>query len=483
MTEVNVEPLAAVAPAATVRLSPVQRAALGRAARAGVPRSSHADPGDDVGRPDPLALLEGQAESRVPELVPIRHGRMASSPFAYYRGAALPMAADLARTPTSGIRVQACGDAHLLNFGVYKTPERSLVFDINDFDETLPGPWEWDVKRLAASLVVAGRERGFGQKQRASAVLSAVGRYRRAMAEFAAMPTLDVWYARLSGDDLAQRLTTIGTSRTNARIVRRGQEQLAKAATRTNLQAVSALTGVVGGRLAFVSQPPLVEPLENLLPEHERERLEELLGDLLKGYLTSVSTERRWLLGQYGIVDIARKVVGVGSVGTRCWIVLLTGRDDEDALILQAKEAQPSVLEPYLERSAFTNDGERVVTGQRLMQAASDICLGWDRVTGIDGRARDFYVRQLRDGKGSVDITKMVPEALTAYAEICGWTLARAHARSGDRIAIAAYLGSSDVFDQAVVRFAEAYADRNERDHAALVKAVSEGRLQATSGV
>jgi len=408
---------------------------------------------------------------------------MASSAFAYYRGAALPMAADLSRTPTSGIRVQACGDAHLLNFGVYKTPERSLVFDINDFDETLPGPWEWDVKRLAASLVVAGRERGFGHKQRAAAVLSGVGRYRTAMAEFAAMRTLDVWYARLDADDLAKRLTTIGTSRTNARLVRRGQEQLAKAATRTNLQAVSALTRVVEGRLAFVSQPPLVERLENMLAEDELERVEDWLEGLLTGYLTSVSTERRWLLKQYGIVDMARKVVGVGSVGTRCWIVLLTSRDDEDALILQAKEAQPSVLATYLEPSTFSNDGERVVTGQRLMQAASDTFLGWDKVTGIDGQVRDFYVRQLRDGKGSVDITKIVPEALTAYAEICGWTLARAHARSGDRIAIAAYLGSSDVFDQALVRFAEAYADRNERDHAALVTAISDGRLQATSGV
>src|SRR5689334_20372641 len=294
MTEVSVEPLASEASATTVRLSPAQRAALGRAARARVPRSSHADPGGEEGRPDPLALLEGQAQSRVPQLVPIRHGRMASSAFAYYRGAALPMAADLARTPASGIRVQACGDAHLLNFGVYKTPERSLVFDINDFDETLPGPWEWDVKRLAASLVVAGRERGFGQKQRAAAVLSGVGRYRRAMAEFAAMPTIDVWYARLSADDLAKRMSTIGSARTNARIVRRGQEQLAKAATRTNLQAVSALTHVVDGRLAFVSQPPLVERLEDLLPERERERLEELLEGLLTGYLTSVSRDRQW---------------------------------------------------------------------------------------------------------------------------------------------------------------------------------------------
>jgi uncharacterized protein (DUF2252 family) len=479
MTQLTAQPLAS---GGTVLLPPADRAALGRAARARVPRSSHADPGPEDER-DPVALLEAQAQSRVPELVPIRHGRMTSSPFAYYRGAALPMAADLARTPTSGLRVQVCGDAHLLNFGLYNTPERSLVFDINDFDETLPGPWEWDVKRLATSIAVAGRERGFSQKQRAAAVLAAVGRYRTAMADFAAQPTLDVWYARLGADELAQRMESIGTTRKGARVVRTGRQQLAKAATRTNLQAVSALTRVVDGRLRFVSQPPLVERLENLLPEPERVRLEEWLEGLLTGYLASVPTERRWLLAQYGIVDMAHKVVGVGSVGTRCWIILLTGRDVEDALILQAKEAQPSVLEAYLEPSAFANNGERVVTGQRLMQAASDIVLGWDRVAGMDGRPRDFYVRQLRDGKGSVDITKMVPEGLTPYAEICGWTLARAHARSGDRIAIAAYLGSSEVFDRAVLRFAEAYADRNERDHAALVKAIADGRLQATPGV
>jgi uncharacterized protein (DUF2252 family) len=483
MTEVSATPLVPEAPLVATRLTPAERAALGRAARAAVPRSSHADLGESSGRADPVALLEAQAASRVTELVPIRHGRMSSSPFAYYRGAALPMAADLARTPASGIRVQVCGDAHLLNFGLYNTPERSLVFDINDFDETLPGPWEWDVKRLAASLVVAGRERGFSSKQRATAVLAAVGRYRSAMAEFAAQRNLDVWYARLGADELVQRLGSIGATRKGAGVARTAQKQMAKAATRTNLQAVSSLTRVVDDRLAFVSQPPLVEPLEGLLPERERVRVEEWLGGLLTGYASSLPTERRWLLRQYGIVDMARKVVGVGSVGTRCWIILLIGRDLDDALVLQAKEAQPSVLEPYLQPSVFANDGERVVAGQRLMQAASDMLLGWDHVTGVDGLARDFYVRQLRDGKGSVDITRMVPEGLTPYAEICGWTLARAHARSGDRIAIAAYLGSSDVFDQALLRFAEAYADRNEQDHAALVKAVSEGRLQATPGV
>ncbi len=483
MTEVSAKPLVPEAPVVATRLTPAERAALGRAARAAVPRSSHADLGESSGRADPVALLEAQAASRVTELVPIRHGRMSSSPFAYYRGAALPMAADLARTPASGIRVQVCGDAHLLNFGLYNTPERSLVFDINDFDETLPGPWEWDVKRLAASLVVAGRERGFSSKQRATAVLAGVGRYRSAMAEFAAQRNLDVWYARLGADELAQRIASIGATRKGARVARTGQKQMAKAATRTNLQAASSLTRVVDDRLAFVSQPPLVEPLEDLLADRERVRVEEWLEGLLTGYASSLPTERRWLLRQYGIVDMARKVVGVGSVGTRCWIVLLIGRDLDDALVLQAKEAQPSVLEPYLQPSVFANDGERVVTGQRLMQAASDMLLGWDHVTGVDGLARDFYVRQLRDGKGSVDITRMVPEGLTPYAEICGWTLARAHARSGDRIAIAAYLGSSDVFDQAVLRFAEAYADRNEQDHAALVKAVSEGRLQATPGV
>jgi uncharacterized protein (DUF2252 family) len=357
------------------------------------------------------------------------------------------------------------------------------VFDINDFDETLPGPWEWDVKRLAASLVVAGRERQFTSKQRQSAVLAAVRTYRRAMAEFAGRRTIDVWYARLDSADLEQRIANIRVKGKGADIARTGRQQMAKAATKTNLQAVSSLTHVVDGRLAFVHQPPLVEPLENLLSEGERERLEDWLEEMLTGYLRSLPTERRWLVGQYGIVDMARKVVGVGSVGTRCWILLLTGRDIEDPLVLQAKEAQPSVLAPYLEPSAFANDGERVVTGQRLMQAASDILLGWITVTGLDGRRRDFYVRQLRDGKGSVDITKMIPEGLTAYAEICGWTLARAHARSGDRIAITAYLGSSDVFDQAMVRFAEAYADRNERDHAALVTAVASGRVQATPGV
>jgi uncharacterized protein (DUF2252 family) len=303
------------------------------------------------------------------------------------------------------------------------------------------------------------------------------------MAEFATRRTIDVWYARLDAADLARRVANIGATRKGATLARTGRQQMAKAATRTNLQAVSSLTRVVDGRLAFVNQPPLVEPLDNFLSDRERERLEEWLEGLLTGYLSSVPTERRWLIGQYGIVDMARKVVGVGSVGTRCWILLLTGRDVEDPLILQAKEAQPSVLEPYLEPSPFANNGERVVTGQRLMQAASDILLGWIRVRGLDGRPRDFYVRQLRDGKGSVDITRMIPDGLTAYAEICGWTLARAHARSGDRIAIAAYLGSSDVFDHALVRFGEAYADRNERDHAALVKAVSEGRTQATAGV
>ena len=401
-------------------LSPADRAALGRAARARIRRSSHEDVGDASGRPDHLALLETQAASRVPELVPIRYGRMASSPFAYYRGAALPMAADLARTPVTGMVVQASGDAHLLNFGLYNTPERSLVFDINDFDETLPGPWEWDVKRLAASLAVAGRERAFTEKQRAAAVLAGVGAYRRAMAEFAGRRTIDVWYARLGADELARRARDIGATRKGAGVARTGRQQMARAATRTNLQAVSALTRVVDGRLGFVDQPPLVETLGSSLPDQERERLEDWLESLLTDYLGSLPTERRSLMAQYRIVDMARKVVGVGSVGTRCWILLLTGRDAEDPLVLQAKEAQPSVLEPYLEPSAFENEGERVVTGQRLMQAASDIVLGWDRASGTDGVPRDFYVRQLRDGKGSVDLTKMEPEGLEAYAEICG---------------------------------------------------------------
>ena len=463
--------------------APEDSAALGRQARATVPRSAHAELPPDADRPDPIALLMSQATSRVPELVPIRYGRMASSPFAYFRGAALVMAADLAGTPTSGIPVQACGDAHLLNFGLYASPERRLVFDVNDFDETLPGPWEWDVKRLAASIAVAGRERGFSKSERAQAVLAAVGTYRTAIREFAGMRTLDVWYAKLEADEIVRQLRAVAKGSDQKRRVRSRERDIARAAGRTNLQAAGRLSRLVDGRPQFISQAPVVERLDDLLPDDQRHRLEAGLTELVEDYAASLPPDRRVLLRRFQLVDVARKVVGVGSVGTRCWILLLLGRDVDDPLVLQAKEAQPSVLERFHQPSEYRNAGERVVVGQRLMQASSDIFLGWQRTTGIDGKRRDFYVRQLRDGKGSVDVDRMVPVGLAAYGRICGWTLARAHARSGDRIAIAAYLGSSDVFDRAVVTFSEAYADRAERDHGALVRAVQEGRIPALAGV
>jgi uncharacterized protein (DUF2252 family) len=464
------------------RLAPDESVAVGRRARATVPRSSHAGLPTDPDRPDPVTLLESQAKTRVPELVPIRHGRMMSCPFAFFRGAALGMASDLAGTPVSGITVQACGDAHLLNFGLYASPERRLVFDVNDFDETLPGPWEWDVKRLAASIAIAGRDRGFSTAERRRAVLDTVGQYRLTMREFAAMRTLDVWYAKLEADQIVQRLRAMAKGMDKQR-VRRREQDIAKAATRTNLQAASKLSRLVDGRPEFVSQPPVVARLVDLMPADQRHRLESGLADLVAGYARSLAPDRRVLLDRFRVADMARKVVGVGSVGTRCWILLLVGRDVGDPLILQAKEAQPSVLERFQSRSEHGNAGQRVVVGQRLMQAASDIFLGWHRTTGIDGKRRDFYVRQLRDGKGSFDTSQMVPAGLAAYGRFCGWTLARAHARSGDRIAIAAYLGSSDVFDRALVEFAEAYADQNERDHDALLRAVKDGRVQAETGV
>jgi uncharacterized protein (DUF2252 family) len=464
------------------RLASDESAALGRQARATVPRSSHAGLPTDPDRPDPVSLLESQAKTRAPELVPIRHGRMMSSPFAFFRGAALGMASDLAGTPVSGITVQACGDAHLLNFGLYASPERRLVFDVNDFDETLPGPWEWDVKRLAASIAIAGRDRGFSSAERRRAVLDTVGQYRLTMREFAAMRTLDVWYAKLEADQIVQRLRAVAKGMDKQR-VRRREQDIAKAATRTNLQAASKLSRLVAGRPEFVSQPPVVERLVDLMPADQRHGLEGGLAGLVAGYARSLAPDRRVLLDRFRVADMARKVVGVGSVGTRCWILLLVGRDVDDPLILQAKEAQPSVLERFQARSEHGNAGQRVVVGQRLMQAASDIFLGWHRTTGIDGKRRDFYVRQLRDGKGSFDTSQMVPAGLVAYGRFCGWTLARAHARSGDRIAIAAYLGSSDVFDRALVEFAEAYADQNERDHDALLRAVKDGRVQAETGV
>jgi uncharacterized protein (DUF2252 family) len=458
-------------------LTPAERAVRGKAARAEVPLESHAafDPPPD--RPDPIALLEEQAETRVPELVPVRYGRMLVSPFTYYRGAALPMASDLATTPVSGLSVQACGDAHLSNFGLFGSAERRLVFDVNDFDETLPGPWEWDVKRLAASLEVAARDNGFPGKKRRQIVSSTVGRYREAMRTFAGMSDLDVWYARADVDELRAQFE----DQLKARQRKAVDKGLAKVRTRDSMQEVGKLTEMVNGRPKIISDPPLLVPIDELIPaEMDRASLETMVIELIGKYRRTLETDRRYLLDQFEFADMARKVVGVGSVGTLCWIVLMLGRDTADPLFLQVKEAEASVLSRFVGASKYANQGQRVVAGQRLMQASSDIFLGWQRnEAGLDVKPHDFYVRQLRDWKFSLEIEDMIPRGMRLYGQLCGWTLARAHARSGDRIAIAAYLGASDTFDQAVTEFAVAYADQNEKDHQALVDAAASGRITA----
>ncbi|SEO55802.1 DUF2252 domain-containing protein [Trujillonella endophytica] len=469
----------AATPAPTPPAPRERRAAQGRAARAEVPRESHAQftPGPD--RADPISLLEGQGLDRVPELLPIRYGRMASSEFAFFRGAALPMASDLARTPRSGLTVQACGDAHLSNFGLFASPERRLVFDINDFDETTPGPWEWDVKRLAASLEIAGRSNGYPAKARRRIVLAAVAAYRRAMREFAGMDALGVWYAHADMarvQDVISRPLTDRQRKTLAKTA-------AKAQTKDNMGALSRFAAVHDGVAQIDAEPPLVVPLRDLIADPAEARAaEDGVREILWTYAQTLEPERRVLLDRYRLVDLARKVVGVGSVGTRSWMFLFL-EDDTYPLFLQAKEAGPSVLEAFAGPSGFDNAGQRVVVGQRLMQAVSDIFLGFVRVPGLDGVPRDFYVRQLRDWKGSVEVEAMVPEGMVAYGEICGWTLARAHARSGDRVALAAYLGGGPAFDEAVREFADAYADQNERDHLALVEAIAAGRITAEAGV
>jgi uncharacterized protein (DUF2252 family) len=450
-----------------------ERAATGQAARSQARRSSHAAWEPPDGRADPVAILERQAVSRVPELVPIRNGRMAVSPFAFYRGTAAVMAADLATTPVSGLGVQACGDAHLSNFGAFAAPDRRLVFDLNDFDESLPGPWEWDVKRLAVSFALAGRESGFKRKERAAAVLSAARTYRESMRAFASQSNVEVWYARL---DVEAVMAEIEAEPKLEKQVRKG---VAKARAKDSLRALERLTHVVDGELRIRADPPLIVPAEELLPETEAHELEGALRQVLDAYRSTLPADRQYLLDGYRFRHVARKVVGVGSVGTRAWVVLLTGADDGDPLFLQAKEAEASVLEPYAGASRYENHGQRVVEGQRLMQAASDIFLGWCPATGVDGRRRDFYVRQLWDWKRSVEVERLSPHGLELYARMCGWTLARAHARSGDRIAIAAYLGRSDSFDRAIAEFSEAYADQSERDHAALVAAIDSGRIEA----
>jgi len=462
-------------------LTPAERAARGAQARAEVPRESHADFKVPASRPDPITLLQEQAKARVPELVPVRWGRMMVSPFTYYRGAALPMASDLATTPVSGLTVQACGDAHLSNFGIFGSAERNLVFDVNDFDETLPGPWEWDVKRLAASMEVAARSNGFSGKQRRKIVAGTVASYRQAMRDFAGMSQLDIWYAHADIDQLRAQFASKMDAR-QRKLVAKGS---AKARTRDSMEELGKLTTTVDGQLRIISDPPLVVPIEDLLSDQpRRSAIESEIESIMSKYRRTLETDRRHLIEQYEFVHLARKVVGVGSVGTRCWIVLMLGRDGSDPLFLQVKEAEESVLSRFLGASEFTNMGQRVVAGQRLMQASSDIFLGWHRVpAGLDGKQRDFYVRQLRDWKFSLDIDAMVPGGMRMYGALCGWTLARAHARSGDAIAIAAYLGGSDVFDQAITEFADAYADQNERDHDAVVEAVKSGRIVAEQGL
>ncbi|HYJ22418.1 MAG TPA: DUF2252 domain-containing protein [Solirubrobacterales bacterium] len=451
-----------------------ERAAIGRAARSEVRRSSHAtwEPTED--RADPVAILERQATTRVPELVPIRYGRMSASPFAFFRGAAAVMAADLATTPISGLRVQACGDAHLSNFGAFAAPDRRLVFDLNDFDETLPGPWEWDVKRLAASFAIAGRENGFKRKQRAAAVLSAARSYRDSMRAFASQSNLEVWYARLDVEAVMAEIEA-----EDPRAIGRVRKGVDKARAKDSLRALKKLTREVDGELQFISRPPLIVPIEELLPAGESRDLSEIFKHLLDAYRETLPIDRQHLLDGYTFRHIARKVVGVGSVGTRAWAVLLTGSGDNDPLVLQAKEAEASVLEPYAGASRYRNHGRRVVEGQRLMQAASDIFLGWCPAVGFDGRDRDFYLRQLWDWKLSIEVERLSPRGLEIYGRMCGWTLARAHARSGDRVALAAYLGAGDAFDRAIAEFSETYADQSERDHAALVAAIDSGRILA----
>jgi uncharacterized protein (DUF2252 family) len=450
-----------------------ERVQRGRTTRTTAPRSSQAALELAADR-DPIAILEAQAATRVAELVPIRYGRMVATPFAFYRGAAAVMAADLAPAPRTGLRVQLVGDAHLANFGGYASPERNLVFDINDFDETMRGPFEWDVKRLAASVEIAGRASGFTDAERRAAVLETVKSYRLAMREFAGMKNLEVWYLHADVSSIAAELQSARDRKDVERAARHAQMN-------STAHDLANLTHVVDGELRFISKPPLIVPIEDLLEGHPDR--EDHLRAIFRSYRHSIAADRRRLLEGFRYAHLARKVVGVGSVGLRSWIMLLLGRDDEDALILQLKEAGRSVLEPYLGGSEYTNGAERVVQGQRLAQASSDIFLGWTRVEDEHGAPRDFYVRQLRDWKMSIDVEQIAPAGLSTYGHWCAWSLARAHARSGDRVAIASYLGGGDGFDRAIAEFSVAYADLNERDHAALVAAVKDGRVIATEGV
>jgi len=466
------------------RLTVDERVARGRAARREAPRAAHGvfSPGPD--RAAPVAVLAAQGAERVPELLPLRYGRMLVSPFTFYRGAAALMAADLRDSPRSGVTVQLCGDAHLSNFGLFGTPERQMIFDINDFDETLPGPWEWDVKRLAASFEVMGRFRGFSRSDRRDIVLAAVAEYRERMSEASRAGTLQVWYDHLEvGTLLDQVAAEVREGQLHKREAKRLRSDVAKARTRDSVRVFTKRVGRVGDQLRIVPDPPLIVPIEDLVtPGTPWERTDEMIKQLLDSYRRTLGVEHH-PIEEFRYVHAARKVVGVGSVGTRCYIVLLTGRDEADPLVLQVKEAQASVLEGHLAPSDHDHHGQRVVVGQRLMQAATDVFLGWQRITGIDGVERDYYLRQLHDWKGSAEVDELLVPGATLYARLCGATLARAHARWGDRVAIASYLGKGDRFDRAVADFSAAYADQNERDFEALERAVASGRIAAETGL
>jgi uncharacterized protein (DUF2252 family) len=459
--------------------TPAERVARGKAARADVPRSAHADWEPSTLRRSPLELLEEQAKTRVPELVPLRYGRMLVSPFTFYRGAAYLMAADLAGMPRTGLHTQLCGDAHLSNFGGFAAPDRRLVFSINDFDETLPGPFEWDVKRLVASFAVAGRDRGFDDKERQTVNLALGRAYREAIARYAGMTNFDLWYSRIDVDTLAEEMRR----RANSKQLKRFERNLAKTMGKDSLKAFGKLTEIVDGEPRIISDPPVVVPIEDLAGGAQVEAIDAFFQTVIRSYRRTLAGDRRRILERFRYAHAARKVVGVGSVGTRAWICLLLGRDGSDPLFLQFKEAEASVLEPFLGKSEFANHGQRVVEGQRLTQAASDIMLGWIKVEGLDGVKRDFYVRQLWDAKGSAIVELMEPDLMAAYAKVCGSELARAHARSGDGIAIASYLGNGDTFDRALAAFAETYADQNELDYKVLTDAVSAGKIEAQTGI
>jgi uncharacterized protein DUF2252 len=459
-----------------------ERKALGRAARGQAPRGSHAGWAPQPGRPDPIEILQAQAATREPDLVPVRYGRMVASPFAFFRGGPAIMAADLAGTPVSGIDVQLSGDAHLVNFGLFGSPERSLMFGLNDFDETLPGPWEWDVKRLAASVAVAARQNGFPVESQLEAARETVRSYREAMRTFATLPTLDLWHLHLSADemvDFTRRLEAELGVATGGLTPGRLRRSFARARAHDNLAALAKLCVRDGDTVALASRPPLLTPARELWPAADAAVVFDAVRAAFDRYRESLSDERRALLDQFEIVDLARKVVGVGSVGTRCFVLLLRGKHAHDVLFLQIKQAERSVLEPHLKPSGYPGHGQRVVAGQRLLQTVPDILLGWTSVPTEQDGDRDYYVRQLWDMKGGIDPAKLTPGGLGVYGGLCGWTLARGHGRGGDEVAIAGYLGAGPAFDEAVADFAVAYADVNERDHRDLVAAVDRGLVPA----